>query len=287
MKITLLGTGTPEPYAARASAGYLVEAAGQRVMLDCGGGSFDRLLQAGVQPGELDALFISHLHSDHMIDYARLVHARWDRGGGQVPELPVYAPAPMREISEKLFGPDGVFALDLTARCEHPASQDVYRERGGVLPRAWPDPAITEIGSGYVHEGKGWTLRAVSVPHVQPYLISFAFRIDCGGRSLVYSGDSGPSNALTRLSEGADLLIHMCFQLSDEDRPAAFTRGAAGHLDIARCAAEAGVKRLVLSHLRDYMDEPELQSRMRGEVAAIYDGDIFVAQDLMAIDLAA
>ena len=68
MKVTVLGSGSPEAYARRASSGYLVEVAGDRLLFDCGGGVFDNLLRAGHRPSKIDHLFFSHLHSDHMMD---------------------------------------------------------------------------------------------------------------------------------------------------------------------------------------------------------------------------
>jgi ribonuclease Z len=108
---------------ARASSGYLVEVGADRILLDCGGGVFDRLLQSGRRPSDITHIVFSHLHSNHMMDYARLVHAAWDEGG--VP-IKVYGPKPISAITEKLFGRDGVFAPDLVARTEHPASQEVW-----------------------------------------------------------------------------------------------------------------------------------------------------------------
>jgi len=101
MKLTILGSGTPEAYARRASSGYLLEVAGKRVLFDCGGGVVSRLVEAGFKPADVDYLFFTHLHSDHMMDYARLVHAAWDEGGKP---LKVFGPAPIKEITTKLFG---------------------------------------------------------------------------------------------------------------------------------------------------------------------------------------
>ena len=96
MKITFLGTGCPEPSLRRASSGYMVEIGDETLLFDVGGGVFDRLLQAGKKPSDVDRLFLSHLHSDHMMDYARLVHAGWDEGKGLLGStaLKVYGPAP-------------------------------------------------------------------------------------------------------------------------------------------------------------------------------------------------
>ena len=214
------------------------------MQFDCGGGTFGRLLEAGYRPADVDMLFISHLHSDHMMDYARLVHTRWDSEAGRIPELRVYASGPFAELSEKLFGADGVYAVDLAARWEHRASREVHLMRGGGLPRKWPDPAVREIGNGFRLSDAGVSVRAVEVPHAQPHLDCLAFRVDACGRSVVCSGDSGPSASLTALAGGADILIHMCFQLSGEKLSREWTKGSSGHLEVAECAREAGVSML-------------------------------------------
>ncbi|MDE0530031.1 MAG: MBL fold metallo-hydrolase [Albidovulum sp.] len=280
MKLVLLGTGTPDPEPARASSGFLVDFGTNRLQFDCGGGSFDRLLQAGYSPCDIDAMLLSHLHSDHMMDYARIVHARWDQGAGRVPDLDVYAPAPMAAISDKLFGSEGAFSHDLRARCEFPASREVFEMRGGRLPRNWPEPRIREISDGFRLEGDCWNIEAVGVPHAQPFLECLGFRLDSNGRSLVYSGDSGPSKALTELANKADILIHMCYQFSEEALRPEWKRGSSGHLEVAETAAQADVGTVILTHMRRHMHKPEAKGRIINEMSGIYGGRILIGEDL-------
>lgn len=84
MKLTILGSGSPEAYLRRASSGYLVEVGPDRILFDCGGGVFDNLLRSGRLPSDVTHIVFFHLHSDHMMDYARLVHAAWDEGGAPI-----------------------------------------------------------------------------------------------------------------------------------------------------------------------------------------------------------
>ncbi len=280
MKLTLLGTGSPEPYARRASPGYLIDIAGELLQFDCGGGTFDRLLNAGADLSKIGHLFLSHLHSDHMMDYARLVHARWDCHGHDTGELKVCGPAPIETITARFFGPEGAFATDLTARTEDEPSQQIYAARGGQLPRRWPAPEVTEISKGFEVQGNNWRLRTIEVPHAQPYLKCLAFRVDSGGKSFVYSGDSGPSGALIKLAEGADLLAHMCFQLSGEAPGRKWSAGSSGHLEIAETASAAGVKKVIISHLRPHMDEEGVHQQMIDEMSGKYGGEIVIGEDL-------
>ena len=285
MKLVLLGTGTPDPDPNRASSGFLVDLEESRLQFDCGGGSFDRLLQAGYSPCDIDALLLSHLHSDHMMDYARFVHARWDQGAGNIPELDVYGPAPIAAISEKLFGPEGAFSHDLRARCEFPASQEVFALRGGILPRIWPKPRIQQISEGFRLSGVGWNLEAVGVPHAQPFLECLGFRLDAKGRSIAYSGDSGPSEAMTRLARNADVLIHMCYQLSEESVRPEWKRGSSGHLEVAETAARADAGTVILTHMRRHMHEPKARMRIIDEMSGIYGGRILIGEDLQVYEI--
>jgi len=282
MKVMLLGTGSPEAYVRRASAGFLVEAGADRILLDCGSDVVDRLLQAGRLPSDITHIIFSHLHSDHMMDYARLVHAAWDEGGRPIK---VFGPSPITEISEKLFGPDGVFSHDLQARTELPPSQAVWQARGGSLPRPWPAPDVTEISPRETIEGDGWRLTSCPVPHAQPILTCMALRIDAGGKSVVYSGDAGHNAAFETLCGGADLLLHWCYRLTGDERYPALVPLTPTPVEIAGLAERAGVKRLVLTHFRVQMDADGVHEKVLADLAANFSGEASIAEDLDEIQI--
>ncbi len=282
MKITLLGTGSPEPSVRRASSGFLVEVAGDCILFDCGGGVFDRLIQSGRKPSDITHIFFTHLHSDHMMDYARLVHAAWDEGGRPIA---VHGPAPLAKINEKLFGADGVFATDLIARTENPGSQEVWQSRGGSLPRPWPAPVITEIAPGFSHAENGWALTSAQAYHAQPQLESIAYRLDCDGRSFVYSGDTALCEEVETLARGTDLLVHWCYRLSGETVHPTITRLSPSPADAAAMAKRAGVGRLVLTHFRNHMDTADAHASARAELAEHFGGNALVGEDLMVFQL--
>lgn len=278
MKLTVLGSGSPEAYARRASAGHLLEVAGQRILFDCGGGVVDRMLKAGLHPRDIDILFFSHLHSDHMFDYARLVHAAWDEGGKP---LKVFGPKPILDITEKYFGKEGVLAHDLVARTELKGSQEVWLARGGTLPRPWPAPEVTEIDPGFAYEGDGWRLASCEVPHAQPYLTCMAFSVEAEGKKFVYSGDAGPTDAFEAFITDADLLLHWCYRLSDEGDVSGFYRSVAPTPgEIAAMAERQNVKRLALSHFRVHMDAPEKHEHALRELAEAFNGPASIVEDL-------
>jgi len=282
MKITCLGTGCPEPSVRRASSGYLVEIGGACILLDCGGGVFDRLIQSGRKPSDITHLFFTHLHTDHMMDYARLVHAAWDEGGKS---FKVFGPAPIVSITKKLFGEDGVFAHDLIARTENQGSQEVWLERGGTLPRPWPQPEITEIEPGFTFAGNGWALSSCSVPHAQPHLTCMAFRIDAGEKSFVYSGDAALCDELEELAQNADLLIHWCYRLAGDETNTYIRKLSPDPIEIAQLATRCNVKQLLLTHFRTSFDTPEMHEKVMQELAENFDGRAGVAEDLMVVEL--
>ncbi|AOJ83954.1 MBL fold metallo-hydrolase [Burkholderia sp. MSMB617WGS] len=283
MKLWLLGTGTPTPSTSRMCSGYLVEAGGDYIVFDHGFGSHHRLLELGVSATRISHAFFSHHHYDHMGDYPRLLLTRWDQGAGRIPELKVYGPPPLRKITDRLFGDDGAFGPDLVSRTENQASIDVYRARGGEGARARPRPVVTELSPLATVTENEWTVQAVAVNHFAPHLVSYGYRIDHDGQSIVYSGDTGPCPALDRLAKDCDVLVHMCHYLSGTAPSRTFAAFTAGHLEVAQAARQANAKNLVISHVTEQFDKPGVRERVIVEMSRIYSGNIFFGSDRMEI----
>jgi len=284
MKITLLGTGSPEASTRRASSGYLVEIGSDLILLDCGGGVFDRLLQAGHRPSDVTHVFLTHLHSDHMMDYARLIHAAWDESG----ETPVvFGPAPIRNITNKLFGDDGVFATDLIARTQNSGSQEVWLARGGTLPRPWPQPDVNEIEAGFEFnsDNNNWRLTSCEVLHAQPQLHCMAFRIDANDKSFVYSGDAALSKDFELFATDCNVLLHWCYRELDDQTMPTVTKLAPDAAQIAQLAERCGAQQLILTHLRNKMDSDEAHHTMFEAVRQHYSRAFSIAEDLVQIDI--
>jgi ribonuclease Z len=283
MRIRLLGTGTPNPSLKRMSSGCLVEIGQDVIAFDHGPGAFHRLLEAGIDVTRVSHLFFSHLHYDHCLDYARLVLTRWDQAAGRIPELRVYGPVHIRRMTDLLFGDGGVFDPDLIARTQHEPSVQTYISRGGIPPRQRPVPQVQILEHGTVINEPSWRLEAVTVPHAQPYLECFGFRLDTIEGSFAYSGDAGPSKDFVRLIRGCDVLVHMCHYLSGTEPGPEWALGSAGHLEVARTAREGGVRNLVLTHIPAQMDRPGVREYVIAEVAEIFKGNIVFGEDLMEI----
>ncbi len=282
MRLTILGSGSPEPCMRRASSGYLLEIANNKLLFDCGGGVFDRLLAAGYRPSDIDCILFSHLHSDHMMDFARLVHAAWDESGKS---FQVFGPPPIGEITDKLFGRDGVFAHDIRARTELAPSQEVWVARGGSLPRPWPSLGVTEVLPGFAHAAENWQITSCEVPHAQPALQCMAFSVTDGSSKFVYSGDAGICDELENLCQSADLLLHWCYRLDGEQTHSAMADMTPTPKEIASMAQRCGVKRLILTHFRAHMDSPEIQANVKRELSKNFSGIAGIAEDLQICDI--
>lgn len=286
MKVTLLGTGSPVPMLNRASSGYVVEFGDEILVFDHGGGAHENFLRAGKRAVDLKTIFFSHLHTDHCLDYPRLVHSRWDQGAGQIPDLDVYAPAYMQRMTDLLFGDHGVYHNDLDGRMNSEGSQRVYLNRGGTLPRARPNPNITPLYDGQVITSDNWKVTVREVLHQPGQIEPYAFRLETAEGVLVYSGDTGPCEAIEELAQGADMLIHMCYFVSGSFLKPDQKLTSSGHLEAARTAAKAGVKTLVATHFTPQMDALGVKEKCLAEMREIFDGRIIWGEDLMEIPLA-
>jgi ribonuclease Z len=285
MRIRLLGTGTPTPSLRRMCSGYVVEVGDDVIVFDHGFGAHHRLMQLGISAQQVSHLFFTHLHYDHCGDYARLVLTRWDQGAGHHPDLFVFGPPPLSRMTNQLFSEDGVFAPDIAARTQHECSLDIYRARGGALPRLRPAPVVKELSSGDFVEGNGWTIKTGTAEHFRPYLVCYGYRLETSSGTFVYSGDSGPAPGIREIAQGADVLVHMCHYISHTQLSARFAESCMGHIELATLAQECGVRNLVATHITEQFDRPGVRERVIGEMSRAYTGNIFFGEDLMEIPI--
>jgi ribonuclease Z len=286
MKLTLLGTGTPAPSLKRMSSGYVLEIEDDLIVIDHGPGAHHRFLEAGYRASDVTHCFISHLHYDHFMDFPRLLMTRWDQGAGKIDELEVFGPEPIARIAQQLIGENGIYALDIEARTRHEMSLDIFRARGGQLPRKPPAPVVRELAPGGRIECNGWSVTVGSGWHAEPYLNCLAYRFDAGGRSVCYSGDSGGvCPGIIELAAGCDVLIHMNHFYSGTEPSEAYRKSCGNHVDTARVAKEAGVSTVVLTHFTEQIDRVGVRERIIAEMAKVFDGNIVWGEDLMVVPI--
>jgi ribonuclease Z len=192
LKVILLGTGSPEPRMDRFGPSILVEAGKQYLLFDCGRGATQHIEQLKVPFAEVDALFLTHLHSDHVVGIPDLWLIGWPRG---------------RKRPFRVWGPDGT--KEMMAHLEKAFQFDIHirRDVDEKLPAQGVVVEAKDIAQGVVYESAGVKVTAFAVDHglVKPAL---GYRIDFNGHSVVLSGDTRPSENLIHFSDGADVLIH-------------------------------------------------------------------------------
>jgi len=278
----ILGAGTPSPTLERWGTAFALEIGEDLLMIDCGPAATHKLVQAGLSPTDVGWLFFTHHHSDHNVDYPCLFLARWDHCTGDEPPLRVFGPPPTEGITRKLFGADGAFADDITARIRHPASHRVHTNRGGSLPRPGPAFEAHDVEPGAVIEANGWTATCSAAEHVGPWLQSLAWRMQWPGGSVCFTGDTTPCEPLEELAAGADTLVANC-PLRQSHMHEEIAGCIFGTLDAANVARDAGVRRLVLVHLTPSLVAQ--RDEALAEIAEVYPGEVIVAEELMRLAL--
>ena len=193
-KVTLLGTGAPPPVMDRFGPSTLVEVGGEKFLFDAGRGALQRLFQLGIPFKDITGLFLTHLHSDHVVGIPDLwltgrIGGPW---GGRTVALPVWGPV---RTSEMMLHLEKAFAFDIRIRGQHYASEGTE-----VLAQ--------DFNEGVVYEKSGIRITAFEVDHGPVVKPAFGFRIDYGQRSVILSGDTCFNKNLIHHAQGADLLVH-------------------------------------------------------------------------------
>lgn len=256
MRLIVLGCSGSGPGPDSPGSGYLVEAGDVRLVLDLGNGAFGAL-QRHADPWELDAVAFSHLHPDHCADFASLVvHRRYHPRppyDAASRRLPVHAPAEAPDRFAAAYAPS--------------AAERAETDLADVFDfHALADGAGCAVGPV-----------ALSARRVDHLCEAYALRVDAGGRSLVYSGDTGPCAALVELARGADVLLCEATwpHVTDgweEPPPGVHLSGR----QAGEHATAAGVGRLLITHVPAWYSGEELLAEAR----AAFDGPVaLVAPD--------
>ncbi len=196
LKVTLLGTGRPAPEIERFGPSTLVEAGGNTFLFDCGRGVTQRLWQMKIRLGAVNSLFLTHLHSDHVVGIPDLWLTGW---------LP--PPFGRRSTTFRVWGPTGT--KEMMSYLERAYQWDIRTRRADEkLPESGVAIVASDIAEGIAYEKDGVKITAFDVDHGDVIKPAFGYRIDYAGRSVVISGDTRPSENLVRFAQGADVLIH-------------------------------------------------------------------------------
>jgi ribonuclease Z len=266
-RVTLLGTGGPAPRIERFGPSTLVQAGDKLFLFDCGRGAAQRLFQLG-KLREVNALFLTHLHSDHVVG---------------IPDLWLTGWFEKRSTALQIWGPTGT--QDMASHLRQAYKFDIQIRSGAPehLPASGVPVTANDITEGTVYDDGAVKIEAFNVDH-GPVKPALGYTIHYGGRSVVVSGDTRPSENLIRSAKGADVLIHGGIVVPEPQRNSDRARAA---LQLLATAEEAGqvfdrVKpRLAL--YTHYNTADDLVARTR----KIYSGPLEVGDDLMTVEVGA
>ena len=259
----------------------LLEIGGRRIVIDCGLGVTRGLVDAGVRLAELDLIFITHLHSDHVLELGPLIHTAWTAGL----KTPVTVHGPVG-IVDYFAGFLASMRFDIDLRIADEERPDL---RGLIH--------VIEFSEGVVLEEDGLTVAALRVDH-PPVTDCFALRFEVEDACIVFSSDTACFPPLAEFARGADILVHEAMLAAGVDRLVARTGNGdrlkqhliASHTmaeDAGHIASMAGVGHLVLHHLIP-ADDPEFsEADWLAAVAKTWDGRLTIGRDGLEIALPA
>lgn len=251
MKLTTIGTGTAAPHPTRVSSSHLVACGDVRLLLDCGSGAVHRMAHLGVPWSDITHVALTHFHADHIADLPLLVMGwRWGQLPARTAPVTIYGPVGTGALFERMAAVYGSWLL------------------APGFPLTVRDLAVDEIVRlpGHV------TLQAFAVPHTPE---SVAYSVSDGARRLVYTGDTGESEALGAWAAECDVLLAEC-SLPD----AMAIREHLTPRQAAALAARARARRLVLTHFYPPVEATDILA----EVAEQYAGPVVCATDGWSID---
>ncbi|MBV8764322.1 MAG: MBL fold metallo-hydrolase [Hyphomicrobiales bacterium] len=277
MKFTFLGTGCPVASPLRAGPAHLVTGARARVLIDCGAGVSQRLVAAGVRGAEIDALIVTHYHSDHVVDFYQLLVSSWHQGRAR--PFVVHAPASVISHMRRILA---AYADERELRIAHerrPSSHGLEAE-------------FHELAEGRSIKVGDLEAEPFAVDH-RPVTPAFGLVLRQGKTRIVFSGDTRPVSSIVEAARGAELLVCEVF-VDREMKPMPGVRSAetiaavrSYHLtprQIAKLAREAEVAALALTH---FVPPNADREALVAEIRKGFQGPVIAGEDLMSIDPAA
>lgn len=288
LHVVLCGAGSPMPDPKRAGPCVAVVAGGQIFVVDVGSGAVRNMLHLGLPPGHVEALLLTHFHSDHIDGVGELMLQRW-AGGARTSPLPIHGPPGVEAIVE---GFNQAYSHDFGYRVAHHGAAVIPPQGAGAKAQAFELPDEGE--ARLIVERDGLRISAFRVDHA-PVAPAVGYRFDYRGRSLVISGDTVSSNNLAQMAKGVDVLVHeaLAGHLVDVISAGAQAVGAehmaritqdihdyhASPQEVAQIAQAAGVKHLLYYHIVPALPVRRLEALFVEGVSELYDGPATVGRD--------
>ena len=280
-RVTLLGTGTPIPRPDRFGPSTLVEAGDQKLLIDAGRGATIRLNQLAVPIGRIDALLLTHYHSDHTSGVADVWLTGWleSHFGTRKTPFRVIGPTGAKPLMENL---ERAYAADIKIR--------IADEK---LPPAGVAIDVTEFdGDGIIYEKNGVKVIAFEVDHGDVIKPCFGYRVEYRGRSAVFSSDTRYNENVMKYGAGCDLLVHEVAIAAPELMKEAYVQRIMAHHTTAREAGQVFARtkpRLAAYTHLVFLASAKVPAMTVDDLVAetrqTYDGPLQVGEDLMSFEI--
>jgi ribonuclease Z len=280
-KVTLTGTGIPHATPGRAGAGALVRYKKTSLQFDAGRGTTLRLAEAGSPPLYLGALFLTHYHSDHVVDVADVAMTRWvQQQTKKTGPLTIVTPdGPCRRFVERMFD---AYSDDIEVRRHHTGSGEP-----GILIKSFAP--TSEPQRVWQSEDGDVTVDAIAVHH-EPVEAAVAYRVNTPDGAVVISGDTRVCDEVFELARGAQVIVHEACRkvaMSAAIKGTAFENIFDYHSDTVALGAMAqkyAVPHMVLTHLIPSPHTPEEEQAFDDDLrAGGYTGTVSVGRDLFSV----
>lgn len=275
LRVTMLGTGSPIPSTERFGFSVLIQAADKNYVIDAGRGAIIRLIQAGVEAGQIDGLFLTHFHSDHVISIDDL----WMTG---------YVPAfGGREGTFNVYGPEGVSNIVDNLRDAFQNDIDVRVADGEVDRETTKIEAHEFTENGVIFDQDGLQITMFEVQHDPANVIkpSKGFRIDYSGKSVLISGDTIPHENVVKFGKGVDLMLHEVAAFKDRNILPQVISHHTTPDQAGEIFARAQPKLAVYTHFVNGIPgkvEGISDEEMIARTQENYTGDLILGEDLMS-----
>jgi len=296
LRLTLLGTaGGPPPHIDRSQPASLLQVDGKSYLIDAGENVGQQTLRAGVPPSRIDATFITHLHWDHVLGLGYLMATGWMMG---------------RTVPMSVIGPPGLSTYVKSETAALGVGEDIFRPQmpsRQALAGLYPVQEVNLAGPAEIFHDEKVRVTAVpgshfgtvrGAPHAYGVDKAYAYRFDTAFGSVTFTGDTGPSDAVTALAHGSDILVSEICDVDSMRKALVAAEGPGARLDaliahmqeehlspeaVGRMASAAGARKLVLSHfvMGRGVDPQSLVAKVR----LFYAGEIIAGQDLTTIDI--